>query len=256
MVLGTYHFANPGLDAKNVNADDVLAPKRQGELEDLANALAAFRPSKIMVEAAHGDNRVQQAYQRHLAGSHTLRHNETEQIGFRLGKKLNLPRIYPIDYPMRMSGLRPDELDDNWRPKPVASSSGTPAVTVAAPPPAPLSEEDRLFRASTITQILLRLNDPAGREAEHAESYMGLLLPEDGPALYAQSDLFVNWYKRNVRMFANIVRYAEAPQDKLLVVVGSGHLKILRDLARDAPYLCLVEPISYLRRSLPTSARN
>jgi hypothetical protein len=50
MVLGTYHFANPGQDINNVKADDVLKPRRQMELEALAAAVASFRPTKVMVE--------------------------------------------------------------------------------------------------------------------------------------------------------------------------------------------------------------
>ena len=34
MVLATYHMNNPGRDAVNVKADDVLAPKRQREIEE------------------------------------------------------------------------------------------------------------------------------------------------------------------------------------------------------------------------------
>ena len=50
MVLGTYHFGNPGLDLNNIKADDVLEPERQKELQALATALAAYRPTKIMIE--------------------------------------------------------------------------------------------------------------------------------------------------------------------------------------------------------------
>ena len=50
MVLGTYHFENPGLDLVNTDADDVLAPHRQAELQDLAERLTAFRPTAIALE--------------------------------------------------------------------------------------------------------------------------------------------------------------------------------------------------------------
>ena len=33
MILGTAHFANPGRDVINRQVDDVLAPKRQAELQ-------------------------------------------------------------------------------------------------------------------------------------------------------------------------------------------------------------------------------
>ena len=255
MFLGTYHFANPGLDAKNVNADDVLTPHRQAQIESLTQKLAGFSPTKIMVEAPFGDRSVQRTYERYRAGTYALQHNETEQIGFRLAKKLNLASIYPIDFPMRMSGLRPDEVDDNWRPK-----AAPPPVTASPPAPASsaageLSAEDRLLRASTMTEIFVRMNDPSKVEAGHSESYMELLRPEDSAAVYAKSDYFANWYKRNIRMFANIARYTDFPRDNVLVIVGSGHLKILRDLARDAPYFCLVEPNSFLGGSSPKPRR-
>ena len=50
MVLGTYHFANPGQDVVNAEADDMLAPGRQAELEALTRQLAAFHPTAIAVE--------------------------------------------------------------------------------------------------------------------------------------------------------------------------------------------------------------
>jgi hypothetical protein len=50
LILGTYHMANPGRDLIHLEADDVLAPKRQREIEALVNSLKAFRPTKIAVE--------------------------------------------------------------------------------------------------------------------------------------------------------------------------------------------------------------
>lgn len=35
LVLGTYHMANPGHDIHNLQADDVLSPKRQQEIAQL-----------------------------------------------------------------------------------------------------------------------------------------------------------------------------------------------------------------------------
>ena len=50
MVLGTYHFGNPGLDLNNMKVDSVLTPKRQAELDRVAKALATFKPTRVMVE--------------------------------------------------------------------------------------------------------------------------------------------------------------------------------------------------------------
>src|SRR2546430_3949255 len=40
LILGTYHMDNPRLDSKNIEADDVLLPRRQREISDLIEKLA------------------------------------------------------------------------------------------------------------------------------------------------------------------------------------------------------------------------
>ena len=51
MILGSGHLANPGMhDAFNFKTDDVLAPKRQREIEQLVEQLKAFKPTKIAIE--------------------------------------------------------------------------------------------------------------------------------------------------------------------------------------------------------------
>ncbi|MGB4774115.1 MAG: hypothetical protein WBP45_02995 [Daejeonella sp.] len=53
MILASYHMANPGADLMNMKADDVLAPNRQKELEELAKMIAKFKPTKIAVEVGY-----------------------------------------------------------------------------------------------------------------------------------------------------------------------------------------------------------
>jgi len=52
---------------------------------------------------------------------------------------------------------------------------------------------------------------------------------------YAGPDLLAAWYQRNIRIYNNIVRLVESPNDKILVIYGAGHLGWLRqDAANDA----------------------
>jgi hypothetical protein len=96
LVLGTYHMDNPGRDIFNMEADDVLAPKRQAEIRELLDVLTRFRPTKIAIEADSDGPKIKQ-YQDYLAGKYELGRDERDQIGFRLAKELNLPKIYGID---------------------------------------------------------------------------------------------------------------------------------------------------------------
>src|SRR5580704_6049794 len=88
LVLGTYHMANPGRDVHNMKADDVLAPKRQGEVAALMQVFEKFRPTKVAIEAEVGSKKVTQQYADYLAGKYTLTANEVDQIGYRLAKDL------------------------------------------------------------------------------------------------------------------------------------------------------------------------
>jgi hypothetical protein len=81
LVLGTYHMANPGRDVHNMEADDVLSPKRQQEIARLIDVLKRFRPTRIAIEAAVGSQRVTREYADYLAGKYTPSRNENERHG-------------------------------------------------------------------------------------------------------------------------------------------------------------------------------
>src|SRR6476620_434370 len=76
LVRGVYHMANPGHDIFTTKADDVLAPKRQQEIAQLAEVLKKFAPTKIAIEADVWSQRVPREYSEYLAGKYTLTRNE------------------------------------------------------------------------------------------------------------------------------------------------------------------------------------
>jgi len=59
--------------------------------------------------------------------------------------------------------------------------------------------------------------------------------------------LVTNWYKRNLRIFANLSRITDFGNDRILLIIGSGHLKILRGFAVDSPDFCLIDTQFYLK---------
>src|SRR5437660_7970052 len=79
LVLGTYHMANPGHDIFNMKADDVLAPKRQAEIAEVAEALKTFKPTKIAIEN-DSQKKLDERYSQYLAGKYVLTANEIDQI--------------------------------------------------------------------------------------------------------------------------------------------------------------------------------
>jgi hypothetical protein len=93
LILGTYHFDNPGRDSVNVRVDDVLAEKRQREIALVLDRLANFKPTKIAIEASYKSTHWQNLYKDYLDGKYQLGRNEIEQIGFRLARRLGLQTL-------------------------------------------------------------------------------------------------------------------------------------------------------------------
>jgi hypothetical protein len=63
---------------------------------------------------------------------------------------------------------------------------------------------------------------------------------------YAGADLLTSWYKRNLRMLTNIHRSLDDDDKRALLLVGSGHNKILWDFIDTSPLLCRIDPRPFL----------
>jgi hypothetical protein len=97
ILIGTYHFSNPGQDQANVESVDVTMPRRQAELQAVTDALAGFKPTFVGVEwpaEAARDN-----YARYLDGTLPASRNEVVQLGFCLAKQVGLERVHGLDVP-------------------------------------------------------------------------------------------------------------------------------------------------------------
>ncbi|HWR13959.1 MAG TPA: DUF5694 domain-containing protein [Terriglobales bacterium] len=235
---------NPGQDKFNVDADDVLAPKRQKEIVDVLDKVAAYGPTKIALEADYKTQAMTREYADFLKRKYQLARDERNQIGFALAKRLGHTSIYPVDFPMWMDGRVPAEIGS---PKPKPSSvSKEEASNSKEEPPAIFQESERLMKTSTVLEYLRFLNSDRYIQSDSV-LYMSLLKPAPySDSLYGNADLLTNWYKRNFRIFTNINRIAE-PNDRILLLIGAGHQKILRDLAAESPDICLLDTEAYLR---------
>ena len=236
LVLGTYHFANPNRDYVKTNVDDHLSEKRQKEIQEVVDLLAKLKPTKIALEFPEGDDRLQRQYEAYLKGEHTLKVNEDEQIGFRLAKQLGHARIYPVDH----------QLDMDFDAVMAAAQQSGDRKFLKTFQNAMAMIQDLQNRQSTQTvrENLVEQNDPkmvdTGRDL-----YLQMARVRTGDK-YVGADVLASWYQRNFRIFANLVRVIETPEDRLLVIFGSGHLATLRDLVRSSPDLEFVEAGEYL----------
>jgi hypothetical protein len=225
LVLGVYHMANPGRDLFNTHADDVLAPKRQAEIAQLIEVLQKFNPTRIAVEADAGDDRVPKRYAEYLAGKHELTSNEIEQIGFRLAKKLGHKTVYPTD----ADGDFPYQRLVNYakgsgRAKELDAIMGEIGVMVSA--------QSAYLASHTVLETLLYMNSDEKVAADVGLYYRQAHIGEPGD--WAGADLVADWFRRNVRIYSNVMQLIDSPNQRVLVIFGAGHLGWLQhDFASD-----------------------
>jgi len=236
LVLGTFHFANPGLDVVQHEVADVLSPVRQAQIAELVAALGRFAPTRIAVEQLPSTQpRLDSLYRSYLDGRHVLSRNETQQLGFRLAAMHRLARVDPFDHPGEFPfGEVMGYAADN-DPTFVAEVEATIAWIAA--------ESTRQQREMTLAEILRGANDPAKLRDDHA-MYMRFARVGAGDTQVGAT-LLARWYERNIRMFSNLQQIA-GPGERVLVIVGSGHAPILRELIRSDSAMELEDPMLYL----------
>jgi hypothetical protein len=53
--------------------------------------------------------------------------------------------------------------------------------------------------------------------------------------------LAMHWYSRNLRIFRNLQQITTSPEDRVLVLFGSGHIQILKQLFECSPEFRLIK---------------
>jgi hypothetical protein len=226
LVLGTYHMANPGHDVHNMQADDVLSPRRQHELSELIDVLKKFKPTKIAIEADVGSKRVAQEYADYLAGKYTLSRNEIDQIGYRLAKELGHRAVYAVD----ADGDFPYERVLNY-----AKANGLKEKfdAISARTGQRVKAQGDFLQSHTVLETLQYMNSDSVVARDLAEYFS--FVPFADAYDFAGPDLLADWYRRNIRIYHNIVALVDSPSDRILVIFGAGHLGWLRqDASNDA----------------------
>ncbi|HEX2036992.1 MAG TPA: DUF5694 domain-containing protein [Chloroflexota bacterium] len=166
--------------------------------------------------------------------------NEIVQLGFRLAARLGHARVYCVGARERHYEPRPDpasyarehgqeHLLERWRPRYFRLWDHWDA---------------RMPRLS-LQEMLLEMNTEESTVRGHGLYLVDAFKVGDAGE-YPGVDGVTAWYNRNLRIFANLQRITERAEEKILLVVGAGHLAILRHCVQASPEYDLVEVQQYL----------
>jgi hypothetical protein len=238
MILGTFHFEGSAADAISVTMGDMLSQRRQAEIEEVIDRLARFRPTQIMIEATSDrEARINEIYRAYLAGSHDLSANESQQIGMRLARKLGLQMIHAVDHQQPMdfermmrAGAEAGQQELlGWFQARIADVQQTLAAAQSSD--------------KTLLDALRFHNGPWAMSSNSLYLQLAVLGTPDNPA---GAEVIGSWYERNLKIYANIARAIRSPNERVLVIYGSGHLPHLARFFEENPRYQLVSALDVL----------
>ncbi len=229
IILGTYHFSGD----KNI-----FSSPMQKELQQFAERLAKLRPTKIAVEIPiRHEEKLNRSYKSLPDEAFTkltpweimdvyghteqfFTDNEVVQIAFRLAKLLDHQQVYAVDEDIEMSDQLAEVIEDQipveecWQKLCSIESQAT-------------NLEER-FRA---------LNSEKWSYTNHT-MYMAMNKANLGN--YEGTQLLLQWYERNLKIYSNLQNLAD-DGDRILLLIGSGHLKLLKEFALSDPNMNYVD---------------
>lgn len=247
LTLGTFHFDFPNRDfiqIENSNQIDVLNPEYQKEINLIIDKLKEFEPTIIVIEHRPSEQRkIDSLYSDYLKGEYQLKREESQQIGFRIAKEMGVSKLYCVDewgeFNQQVKNvifgndtIENKKFNQYYQKNVDASKKYNPKT---------------VFKEEGILSELIRINDP-----KNIRKTLGNYLI--GPFKYEseKGDFFgVNfetgrWFNRNLKIFRNIQRIKTEPNDKILVIFGSGHMSVLNLLFESSPEFELVNANRYL----------
>ncbi len=256
MILGVYHFNNPGMDTYNLEIDDYTTKRRQAEIQEVVDVLAEYKPNKIFVEfLPNQQTKLDSLFALYENNRLSLKEmkdgqNEVYQIGFRLAKQLGIQDILAVDHTGVYLAPYADFIADTLSIKSYQEFNVDYKQK--------MENRQKTFTQNTVKENLIYLNDWQQILDNHNYynniaitirdtsnvmfSYQEMDQEIDGLPYQMRSydfnnigvELATEWYKRNLFIYRNILEQTN-DNDRILIIFGSGHVRHLKQFFDDNP---------------------
>lgn len=238
---------------------DVLTTRRQLEIEAITRQIRKFKPDLIMVERLpERQPETDSLYNLYLKESLNLStleggRSEVYQLGFRLAKQLQLPRIFCVDAPGGTSQGILDEGDNIELYK----AEGLALRKIAG-------DKGKEFQSGKISLLayLAFLNQPEIYNKIYHLRYITPARVTNGKfknpdemvdtafinPKYIGAELISVFKNRDLKIYSNIVttKMREKPE-RMLLIIGGAHIGSLHNILRDDEEFKIVNAGKYLK---------
>ncbi len=230
LLIGTFHYNNPGADIAKTKSFDILSNKSQLELEQIASSIKDYNPTKIFVEWPYDEQKEldslyylykENQYFTNDNLSNFYIKNEIFQLAFRVAKMNNLEKVYAIDY----------------------SNTEFPYGEVMND----IENNKQLELKEKIENTISKFTDDFDNMIDSDVSLKELMYYQNSIEMrYISNDLHNNvfslagssndfngvfltseWYKRNLYMWSLIQKKVSKPDERIMVLVGSSHAAMI-----------------------------
>ncbi|MFD1470506.1 DUF5694 domain-containing protein [Hymenobacter caeli] len=238
-LVGTFHFDSSPTDVNHGVPIDMSTPEKQRELDELVGKLQKTQADKVFVEVRMDQqNAIDSTYTLYRKNQLKPRNGEVFQLGYRLADKLNRPRVYCADSFVNM---------DFEAAQAYAKLHGQEPIIAGAMAAEPKDSIGRLIAArtgsrpnvnallgpgGTLLQRFIRMNTEATERAQ-MDTYLLDLARIGGGDNYSGADMGGDFFKRNVRIYTNLLRQVDVQHDRAIVlVIGQGHVAFLKAILK------------------------
>lgn len=238
LVVGTFHFSYPGLDATKTNETDkidVLKEPKKTEVKELVTYIKRFKPTKVAIEAKYSWN-MNKKYKEYREGGYRDVRNESYQLGMCIANDFNLDTIYSVDAKTLS--------DDLFRSNPDLMNSLSEDYDFNSEDPfnkmvkESFNESAKLPSKVNLLEYFKYINSIEGHKNNYGAYFTGdFKLDNNRGADF----LSVWWYNRNLRIFRNIQEIDQTKEDRILVIMGNGHASVLRHMIEYSPEYEFIE---------------
>lgn len=225
LLLGSFHFDNPGLDVAKFENANILSAQRQKEVLEVVEKIKQFKPDKIFIETpVERQPQLDSSFSKYKTGELKLGASETHQIAYRVAKELNHAGLYAVDY--TEANFPFDSLMQSATAAKQFGFLDMVKQTLGA------IEKDfnESLKTKTVKEILLQHNSAEYIKMAVGVYYEFLIAGEKGN--HVGSYLTSEWWRRNMVIYENVLKRLDGKEERILILFGSGHTALLHEMMK------------------------